>query len=77
MNAGPVSAAERKLCYNVLGRAVRGGRGVGAGEGEGEGEAEDVVAHAGLFGGFLDCSFEAAIDEAAEEDFVFGAFVRH
>ncbi len=63
----------------VLGRAVKRGRGVGAwvGEGNGDGEAEDVVAHAGLFGGFLDCSFEAALDEAVEEDFVFGAVVRH
>ncbi len=41
---------------------MRRARGVGAGEGDGDGEAEDVVAHAGFGGGFLNGSFEAAID---------------
>ncbi len=41
------------------------------------GEAEDVVAHAGFGSGSFDLGFEVAVNEAAEEDFVFGAFVRH
>ncbi len=59
----------------VLGRGVRGPGGFGGGEGHGE--AEDVVGHAGFFGGFSNCGFGATVDKAAEEDFVFCADVWH
>ncbi len=48
----------------VLGRGVR--RGAGLGGGEGHRKAEDVVAHAGFFGGFLNGGFGATVDEAAD-----------
>ncbi len=58
-------------------RLLRTAFGAGLVEGYEDGEAEDVVSHAGLSGGPGDEGFEAAVYEAAEEDFVFGAFVRH
>lgn len=46
----------------VQGRRVRGPGGFGGGEGDGE--AEDVVGHAGFFGGFSNGGFGATVEEA-------------